>query len=142
MIGLRTGAFRIWETEQAVGALVRDLERRGLLDETLVVWGGEFGRNAMNEARNGSTYWGRDHHPDCFSLWMAGAGVHRGRVVGRTDELGYVIEEGAISVNDLQDTIMYLMGVDTLQLRYPYQGLDRRLIGVADHSSVQHHLFS
>ena len=68
--------------------------------------------------------------------------LFRSRVVGRTDELGYVIEEGAISVNDLQDTIMYLMGVDTLQLRYPYQGLDRRLIGVADHSSVQHHLFS
>jgi len=130
------------ETDQAVAALVQDLDRRGLLDETLVVWGGEFGRTSMNEARGGSTYWGRDHHPGCFSLWMAGAGIHRGRIVGRTDELGYEIEEGAISVNDLQDTIMYLMGVDTHQLRYPYQGLDRRLIGVADHSTVQHHLFS
>jgi hypothetical protein len=130
------------ETDQAVAALIQDLDRRGLLDETLVVWGGEFGRTSMNEARGGSTYWGRDHHPGCFSLWMAGAGIHRGRIVGRTDELGYEIEEGAISVNDLQDTIMYLMGVDTHQLRYPYQGLDRRLIGVADHSTVQHHLFS
>ena len=130
------------ETDQAVSALIQDLDRRGLLDETLVVWGGEFGRTSMNEARGGSTYWGRDHHPGCFSLWMAGAGIHRGRIVGRTDELGYEIEEGAISVNDLQDTIMHLMGVDTQQLRYPYQGLDRRLIGVADHSTVQHHLFS
>ncbi|HJM57652.1 MAG: sulfatase [Planctomycetes bacterium] len=130
------------ETDRAAAALVLDLDRRGLLDETLVVWGGEFGRTAMNEARNGSTYWGRDHHPDCFSLWMAGAGVHRGRVVGETDELGYTIAEGAISVHDLQDTIMHLMGLDTRSMSYPYQGLDRRLVGAADHSSVQHHLFS
>jgi len=130
------------ETDQPVAALLRDLDRRGLLDETLVVWGGEFGRTAMNEARNGSAYWGRDHHPDCFSMWMAGAGVHRGRIVGETDELGYTIAEGAISVHDLQDTIMHLMGLDTRRLSYPYQGLDRRLIGPADHSTVQHHLFS
>ena len=130
------------QTDQAVAALLSDLRRRGLLDETLVVWGGEFGRTCMNEARGGSRYWGRDHHPDCFSIWMAGAGIHRGRIVGRTDELGYTIEEGAMSIHDLQDTIMYLMGLDTRRLRYPYQGLDQRLIPVTDTSEVQHHLFS
>ncbi len=130
------------EVDQPVAALIKDLDRRGLLDETLVVWGGEFGRTAMNEARHGSKLWGRDHHPDCFSLWMAGAGVHRGRVVGQTDELGYTIVDGAISIHDLQDTIMYLMGLDTRHMSFPYQGLDRRLISVVDHSSVQHHLFS
>ena len=120
------------QTDQAAAALIRDLDRRGLLEETLVVWGGEFGRTSMNEKRGGSKFLGRDHHPDCFSIWMAGAGVKRGYVHGRTDELGYFIEEDPVSVHDLQTTILHLMGLDPFNLRYPFQGLDARLIGVED----------
>lgn len=130
------------QVDQAAAALVLDLERRGLLDETLVVWGGEFGRTSMNEARGGSTYLGRDHHPDCFTIWMAGAGVHGGLVHGRTDELGYTIEEDPVSVRDLQATVLHLAGLDPFRLRYPYQGLEQRLIGPAEGPRVVEELFS
>ena len=130
------------ETDRPVAALVRDLKRRGLLDETLVIWGGEFGRTSMNEARNGSTYLGRDHHPDCFTIWLAGAGVHQGLVYGATDELGYHITEDPVSVRDLQATILHLVGLDPHRLRFPYQGLDQRLIGPAGEGRVRHELFA
>jgi len=130
------------EVDRAAAALVLDLDRRGLLDETLVVWGGEFGRTSMNEARNGSTYLGRDHHPDCFTIWLAGAGVHRGLVYGRTDELGYAIEQDPVSVRDLQATVLHLLGLDPHRLRFPFQGLDQRLIGPAEGPRVRHELFA
>ena len=117
------------EIDQPVGALLRDLQMRGLLDETLVVWGGEFGRTSMNEARGGSKYLGRDHHPHCFSLWMAGAGIKPGVDFGATDELGYFITEGKTSVHDLQATILHLLGFDPWKFTFPYQGLEQRLIG-------------
>ena len=120
------------EVDRPIAALILDLERRGLLDETLVVWGGEFGRTSMNEARDGSSYLGRDHHPDCFTIWLAGAGIPPGRRFGATDELGYTITEDPVGVHDLQATILHLLGLDAETFRYPYQGLEQRLIGPAD----------
>ena len=119
------------ETDRAVAALVLDLKRRGLLEETLVVWGGEFGRTPMNEARNGSTFLGRDHHPDCFSMWLAGGGVRPGQRLGATDELGYAITESPVSIRDLQATILHVLGLDPEHLSVPHMGLRQRLIGPA-----------
>jgi hypothetical protein len=117
------------EIDRPIAALLQDLKRRGLLDETLVVWGGEFGRTSMNEARGGSTFLGRDHHPHCFTIWMAGAGVKKGVVFGATDELGYQITEGTMTIHDLQATILHLLGLDAWKLLFPYQGLQQKLIG-------------
>jgi hypothetical protein len=117
------------EIDRACAALILDLKQRGLLDETLVIWGGEFGRTPMNEARGGSIFLGRDHHPNCFTLWMAGGGVKRGFVHGETDELGYDIVEGKASVRDLQTTVLHLLGLDAHRLAYRDQGLDQKLIG-------------
>jgi hypothetical protein len=121
---------RCKETDQAAAALVMDLKQRGLLDDTLVVWGGEFGRTPMNEARNGSTFLGRDHHPHAFSIWMAGGGVRRGQVVGATDELGYTVTQDPVHVHDLQATILHLMGLDHTKLTYRSQGRNYRLTDV------------
>jgi len=117
------------EIDQPIAALLGDLKRRGLLDQTLVVWGGEFGRTSMNEARGGSKFLGRDHHPHCFSLWMAGGGIKPGVTLGSTDELGYHISEHPVGIHDLQATILHLLGLDPYRLVYPYQGLSQRLIG-------------
>ncbi|HVJ83809.1 MAG TPA: DUF1501 domain-containing protein, partial [Planctomycetia bacterium] len=108
------------ETDKAVAALLTDLKQRGLLDDTLVVWGGEFGRTPMNEARGGSPYLGRDHHPHCFTIWMAGGGVKPGMTYGATDELGYRPESDAVKVgvHDLQATILHLLGLDPFKLAY------------------------
>ncbi len=129
------------ETDQAAAALIRDLKQRGLLDETLVVWGGEFGRTPMNEARGGSKYLGRDHHPHCFCLWMAGGGIKPGMVYGETDELGYRIVRDKVTIRDLQATILHAMGMDPYRLTYKYQGLDNRLIGPSAEAVVQKALF-
>lgn len=120
------------EIDQPLYALITDLKQRGLLDETLLVWSGEFGRTSMNEERNGSKFLGRDHHPHCYSMWMAGGGVKGGMTYGKTDELGYFIAEKKTSVRDLQTTILHLMGLKGRKLKVPYQGLDQRLIGPAD----------
>ncbi len=117
------------EIDRPIAALLRDLKARGLLDSTLVVWGGEFGRTSMNEARGGSKFLGRDHHPHCFTLWLAGAGIKGGVTLGATDELGYFITENKVGVHDLQATLLHLLGLDAWKLRYPYQGLEQRLIG-------------
>ena len=117
------------ETDQPIAALMRDLKESGLLEDTLVVWGGEFGRTPMLEARGGSTFLGRDHHPDCFSIWMAGGGVKGGHVHGETDDLGSAVGRDPVSVRDLQATILHLLGFDPERLRFPFQGLDQRLIG-------------
>ena len=100
------------EVDRPIAALLADLKRRGLLDETLVIWGGEFGRTSMNEARGGSTFSGRDHHPHCFTIWMAGGGIKPGITVGATDDLGYTITENPVSIHDLQATILHLLGLD------------------------------
>jgi hypothetical protein len=118
------------EVDRATYALITDLKQRGLLDDTLVVWGGEFGRTPMNEARNGSKLLGRDHHPRAFTMWMAGAGVKAGITIGQTDELGYNVVEDPIDVHDLHATILHLMGIDHTKLTYRFQGRDFRLTDV------------
>ncbi len=116
--------------DKPVGALLTDLKARGLLDETLVIWGGEFGRTPVNEARNGSKLLGRDHHPRAFSMWMAGGGIKGGTSYGETDELGYNIAQDPVEVHDLHATILHLMGIDHLKLTYKFQGRDFRLTDV------------
>jgi hypothetical protein len=118
------------ETDRAAAALVRDLKQRGLLDTTLVIWGGEFGRTPMNEARGGSKLMGRDHHPRAFTIWMAGGGVKPGITIGRTDDLGYNVVEDPVEVHDLHATILHLMGLDHTKLTYKFQGREFRLTDV------------
>jgi hypothetical protein len=128
---LKNGLGRLCqETDKACYALITDLKRRGLLEDTLVVWGGEFGRTPMNEERDGSPYPGRDHHPHAFTMWMAGAGIKTGQTLGATDELGYRITEDPVHIHDLNATILHLMGLDHTRLTYPFQGRDFRLTDV------------
>jgi hypothetical protein len=121
---------RCKETDQACAALIKDLKRRGLLDSTLVIWGGEFGRTPMNEERNGSKWLGRDHHQHAFSIWLAGGGIKRGITHGATDDLGYHVVEDPVHVHDLQATILHVMGLNHEKLTYRFQGRDYRLTDV------------
>jgi Protein of unknown function (DUF1501) len=130
------------EVDRPIAALLVDLKRRGLLEDTLVIWGGEFGRTSMNEARNGSTFLGRDHHPHCFSIWMAGGGIKPGITVGATDELGYSITDNPVSIHDLQATILHLLGLDAWKLTYAYQGLNQKLIGPEGEAKIRTELLS
>ncbi len=125
------------EVDQPIAALIKDLKSRGLLDQTLVIWGGEFGRTSMNEARGGSKFLGRDHHPHCFTIWLAGAGIKKGAALGATDELGYFITDGRMTIHDLQATILHLLGIDAWKFTYPYQGLQQRLIGPEGDATVR-----
>jgi hypothetical protein len=118
------------QTDRAATALVLDLERRGLLDETLVVWAGEFGRTPMQEVRNAAVL-GRDHHRNSFTIWLAGGGVKPGVSVGATDELGYHVTEQPVHVNDLHATMLHLLGLDHERLVHRFQGRDYRLTDVA-----------
>jgi hypothetical protein len=118
------------ETDQASAALVIDLKRRGLLDDTLVVWGGEFGRTSYSQGKLTSTNYGRDHHPRCFTVWMAGGGVKSGLVYGATDDFSYNITEGAVHVHDFHATLLHLLGIDHERLTYFYQGRRFRLTDV------------
>jgi hypothetical protein len=121
------------EADQPIGALLGDLKQRGMLDETLVICGGEFGRTPMVEARNGTLeFLGRDHHPDCFSVWLAGGGFRRGHVHGVTDELGYQVAEDGVSVKDFQATVLHALGLDPYRFSFLNQGLNQRLIGPAN----------
>jgi hypothetical protein len=119
------------ETDQGAAALIKDLKRRGLLDETLVVWMSEFGRTPMNEARNGVPFPGRDHHPKGFTIWMAGGGIKPGISVGQTDELGYNAVEDPVHVHDLHATMLHLMGLDHTRLTFRHMGRDFRLTDVS-----------
>jgi hypothetical protein len=123
---------RCREVDQPMTALVLDLKQRGLLDETLVVWGGEFGRTPMLENRAGTDnpYVGRDHHSDAFTIWMAGAGLRKGFSHGSTDDIGYLGVEGRVHVHDLQATILHLLGFDHEKLIHRFQGRDFRLTDV------------
>ena len=118
------------ETDQASAALVTDLKRRGLLEDTLVVWGGEFGRTNYSQGALTPTDYGRDHHPRCFTMWMAGGGVKPGVVHGRTDELGYNVVENPVHVHDLQATLLHQLGLDHTRLTHHHQGRDFRLTDV------------
>jgi hypothetical protein len=121
---------RCVETDQACAALVKDLKQRGLLEDTLVVWGGEFGRTPMNEARNGSTFLGRDHHARAFTMWFAGGGVKKGVTLGETDELGYNVTRDPLHVHDLHATMLHLLGMDHERLTFRHEGRDYRLTDV------------
>ncbi|MFO0870680.1 MAG: DUF1501 domain-containing protein [Pirellulales bacterium] len=120
-------------TDQPTAALLLDLKQRGLLDDTLVVWAGEFGRTPMGEVRRGSTAGkeGRDHHPYAFSIWLAGGGIRAGCAYGATDEFGYHVVEQPVHVHDLQATILHLLGIDHERLTYRHAGRDYRLTDVA-----------
>ena len=124
---------RCRETDQPAAALIRDLKQRGLLDETLIIWGGEFGRTPMAEFSKPTVEnsVGRDHHGDGFTMWLAGGGVRSGHVVGRTDELGLKVVEDPVHVHDLQATILHLLGLDHLRLTYRHSGRDFRLTDIA-----------
>jgi len=115
------------EVDQPAAALIKDLKQRGMLDETLVVWGGEFGRTPQGEPRD---FLGRDHHIEAFSMWMAGGGVKPGMTLGKTDDLGYYPVEDRVHVHDLQATILHLLGLDHLRLTYRFQGREFRLTDV------------
>ena len=136
------------ETDQPTAALIKDLKRLGMLDDTLIVWGGEFGRTSYSQGPLDVNSFGRDHHPRCFTVFMAGGGVKAGTTYGRTDEYGYNIAdkdgdpieptkheftEGAVHVYDLQATLLWLLGVDHKRLTFPYQGRDFRLTDVHGH---------
>jgi len=118
------------QTDQASAALVRDLKQRGLLDDTLVVWGGEFGRTNYSQGQLTATDYGRDHHPRCFTVWMAGGGVKPGISYGATDEFGYNITENGVHVHDFHATILHLLGIDHERLTYKFQGRRYRLTDV------------
>jgi len=120
--GMKSGAK---DVDQGTAALIKDLKQRGMLDDTLILWGGEFGRTPMGQGT------GRDHHILGFSVFMAGGGVKAGTVYGSTDELGYRALENPVSVHDLHATMLALMGVDHQRLNTKFQGLDVRLTGVA-----------
>jgi hypothetical protein len=121
---------RCRETDRASAALIKDLKQRGMLEDTLVIWGGEFGRTPMNEERNGSKLLGRDHHPHCFTIWMAGGGIKPGITYGETDELGYHVAKDKVHVHDLQATILHCFGLNHEKLTYRFQGRDYRLTDV------------
>jgi hypothetical protein len=125
-------ADRCHETDQPIGALLSDLKQRGMLEDTLVVWGGEFGRTSMRENRNGQVmkFVGRDHNPDAFTIWMAGGGVKPGMSYGQTDEMGYEIVKDPVEIRDLHATMLYLLGFDHRKLNYQFQGLDQKVTGV------------
>ena len=121
------------DVDQAMAALVRDLKQRGLLDETLVIWGGEFGRTPLRQGIDGNgtkTSPGRDHHKDAYTMWMAGGGVKPGITYGKTDELGFNIAENPVHTHDLNATVLHLLGLDHERLTFRYQGRDYRLTDV------------
>ena len=115
------------EVDQGSAALVKDLKQRGLLEETLVIWGGEFGRTPMGENRDTT---GRNHHIDAFTMWLAGGGVKAGEIIGRTDELGFSAVEDRVHVHDLHATLLHLLGLDHQKLTFRFQGRDFRLTDV------------
>jgi hypothetical protein len=117
-------------TDQATAALIVDLKQRGLLDDTLVVWGGEFGRTVYCQGKLTENNYGRDHHPRCFTMWLAGGGIKRGVVMGETDDFGYNITADPVHVHDLQATILHCLGIDHKRLTYKFQGRHFRLTDV------------
>jgi uncharacterized protein (DUF1501 family) len=118
------------DVDQGCWGLVQDLKQRGMLEDTLVIWGGEFGRTIYSQGKLTQTDYGRDHHPRCFSLWMAGGGVKPGVVHGETDEFSYNIVKDPVHVRDFQATILHLFGIDHERFTFKYQGLDQKLTGV------------
>jgi len=124
------------DIDQPAAALIKDLDQRGMLDDTLVVWGGEFGRTIYSQGELTKDNHGRDHHGRCFSMWMAGAGVKRGFEYGKTDDHSYNIIENPVHIRDLNATILDRLGIDHRKLTFKFQGLDQRLTGVEEEARV------
>ena len=118
------------DVDQACYALITDLKRRGMLDDTLVIWGGEFGRTIYSQGGLSKTNYGRDHHPRCFTVWMAGGGTKGGTIYGETDDFSYNIVKDPCHIRDFHATILHLLGIDHSRFSYRFQGLDQRLTGV------------
>jgi uncharacterized protein (DUF1501 family) len=118
------------DTDQPAAGLIKDLKQRGMLDDTLVIWGGEFGRTPYAQGAPKPDSYGRDHHGRVFSLWMAGGGVKRGYVHGSSDDYGFNVVDGGVHIHDLQATILYLLGIDHEKLTFSFQGRQFRLTDV------------
>ncbi len=129
---------RARDIDRPTAALIADLKQRGLLDQTLIIWGGEFGRTPMRENRQGdkTEYYGRDHHPFAFTMWMAGGGTKAGVNLGSTDDIGYYVDKDPVTPRDLQATILHLLGLDPFEFHYPHQGLKERLIGPTNEGRI------
>ncbi|MFO0881048.1 MAG: DUF1501 domain-containing protein [Gemmataceae bacterium] len=125
------------DVDQACYALITDLKQRGMLDDTLVVWGGEFGRTIYCQGALTRENYGRDHHPRCFSIWMAGGGIKPGIVHGETDDFSYNIVKDPVHIHDLNATILHCLGIDHTRLSVRFQGLDVRITGVEEHGPVK-----
>jgi hypothetical protein len=125
------------DVDQACFALITDLKQRGLLEDTLVVWGGEFGRTIYCQGQLTRENYGRDHHPRCFTMWMAGGGIKPGVVYGETDDFSYNIVKDPVHIHDMNATILQCLGIDHKRLSFKFQGLDMRLTGVEEHGPVQ-----
>ena len=124
------------DVDQACYGLITDLKNRGMLDETLVVWGGEFGRTVYCQGKLTRDSYGRDHHPRCFTMWMAGGGVKGGTVYGETDDFSYNVVKDPVHIRDINATILHCLGIDHQQLSYKFQGLDQRLTGVEEANPI------
>jgi uncharacterized protein (DUF1501 family) len=125
------------DTDQPTAGLLTDLKQRGLLDSTLVVWGGEFGRTVYSQGKLTHDNYGRDHHPRNFCMWLAGGGIRPGIVYGETDDFSYNVVEHPVSINDLNATILHCLGIDHERFTVKFQGLDQRLTGVEGAKVVQ-----
>ncbi len=120
------------DVDQASAGLIKDLKERGMLDDTLVIWGGEFGRTVYSQGQLGNPSAGRDHHGRCFSIWMAGGGIKPGYDYGQTDDYCYNIAENSMHIRDLNATILHCLGIDHSRFTFKFQGLDQRLTGVEE----------
>jgi uncharacterized protein (DUF1501 family) len=121
------------DIDQPTAALLQDLKDRGMLDDTLVVWGGEFGRTVYSQGKLTPENYGRDHHPRCFTIWLAGGGVRGGVTIGETDDFSYNIARDPVEVHDLHATMLHCLGVDHTRLTYKFQGRNFRLTDVSGH---------
>ena len=127
-------------TDQPAAALIKDLKQRGLLDDTLVIWGGEFGRTTYSQGKVTAESFGRDHHPGCYSIWMAGGGLKKGLAYGSTDDFCFNVAENGVHIHDFQATLLHLLGIDHERLNFKYQGRRFRLTDV--YGKVVHDILS
>jgi hypothetical protein len=125
------------DVDQATYALINDLKQRGMLEDTLIIWGGEFGRTIYSQGGLTPTNYGRDHHPRCFTMWMAGGGVKPGTIYGETDDFSYNVVKDPVHVHDFHATVLHLLGIDHERFTYKFQGLDQRLTGVEPSKVIQ-----
>jgi len=125
------------QTDRACAGLIMDLKSRGLLEDTLVIWGGEFGRTVYSQGTLTQTNYGRDHHPRCFTMWMAGAGIKGGFSFGETDDFSYNVIQDPVHLNEINATVLHLMGIDHTRFTYKFQGLDQRLTGVEERRVIK-----